>query len=85
MPTQSLTAVAKVDFKKPHPPLLITAGEKDHIIPPSLNRANFNKYKASPSMTELKEFKGRDHFLIGAPGWEEVADYALAWLNEKAA
>jgi hypothetical protein len=33
----------------------------------------------------LKEFKGRDHFLIGERGWEEVADCALAWLNEKVA
>jgi pimeloyl-ACP methyl ester carboxylesterase len=85
VPTQSLTSVAKVDFKKPHPPLLITAGENDHIIPPSLNRANFSRYKASHWITERKEFKGRDHFLIGERGWEEVGDYALAWLNEKAA
>jgi pimeloyl-ACP methyl ester carboxylesterase len=85
VPTQSLTGAAKIDFKKPHPPLLITAGQKDHIIPPSLNRANFNRYNASPSITELKEFKGRDHFLIGERGWEEVADCALAWLNEKVA
>jgi len=82
VPTQSLTAAAKVDFKKPHPPLLITAGEKDHIIPASLNRTNFNKYKASPSQTDFKEFARRDHFLIGERGWEEVADYTLAWLEK---
>jgi len=84
VPTQSLTSVAKVDFKKPHPPLLITAGEKDHIIPASLNRTNYNKYKASPSQTDFKQFDGRDHFGIGEKGWEEMADYSLAWL-EKAA
>ena len=84
VPTQSLTSVGKVDFKKPHPPLLITAGEKDNIVPASLNRTNYNKYKASPSLTDFKQFDGRDHFGIGEKGWEEIADYSLAWL-EKAA
>jgi pimeloyl-ACP methyl ester carboxylesterase len=60
---------------------LITAGEKDHIIPASLARSNFNRYKNSSSITEFKEFDGRDHFLIGSPGWQEVADYSLAWLE----
>jgi alpha-beta hydrolase superfamily lysophospholipase len=77
VPTSSLGAAGRVDFKKLHPPLLITAGEKDHIIPASLN-----KYKASSSLTDFKEFAGRDHFLIGSKGWEEVADYSLQWLEK---
>ncbi len=83
VPTQSLTSVAKVDFKKPHPPLLITAGEKDHIIPASLNKANYRKYRG-PSVTDFKEFPGRDHFVIGEKGWEEVADYCLSWMERVA-
>ena len=82
VPTSSLGAAGKIDFKKPHPPLLITAGEKDHIIPASLNKTNFNKYKASASQTDFKEFTGRDHFLIGSNGWQEVADYSLQWLEK---
>jgi len=82
VPIQSLTPVSRVDFKKPHPPLLITAGEKDHIIPASLNKANFKRYKASDSQTDFKQFAGRDHFLIGERSWEEVADYCLAWLEQ---
>jgi pimeloyl-ACP methyl ester carboxylesterase len=84
VPTQSLTSVAKVDFSKPHPPLLITAGERDHIVPASLNRTNYNKYKASSSLTEFKQFAGRDHFGMGEKGWEEIADYSLAWLDKVA-
>lgn len=84
VPTQLLTSVAKIDFKKPHPPLLITAGEKDHIIPASLNRTNYNKYKASTSVTDFKQFDGRDHFGIGEKGWEEIADYSLSWLEKTA-
>ena len=82
VPTQSLTSFARIDSKKPHPPLLITAGEKDHIIPASLNRTNYKKYRASSSQTDFKEFTGRDHFLIGSKGWEEVADYSLEWLEK---
>ena len=81
VPRESLTA--RVDFKKPHPPLLLIAGSADNIIPASLNQTNYAKYKASPSTTDFKEFAGRTHFIIGQQGWEQVADYVLAWLNEK--
>lgn len=80
VPTSSLGAAGKVDFRKLRRPLLITAGEKDHIIPVSLNRSNYQKYKG-PSVTDFKEFAGRDHFIIGERGWEDVADYCLAWLG----
>ncbi|HEY2979898.1 MAG TPA: alpha/beta fold hydrolase [Anaerolineales bacterium] len=84
VPTQSLTSVARLDFKTPHPPLLITAGERDHIIPASLNRSNYRKYAGSASVTDFKQFPGRDHFIIGEKGWEEVADYCLDWLEQTA-
>ena len=81
VPTSSLGTAGKVDFNRPRRPLLITAGEKDHIFPASLNRSNYQKYKG-PAVTDFKEFAGRDHFLIGSRGWEEVADYCLAWLDK---
>jgi len=80
---ESLTA--RVDFKKPHPPLLLIAGSADNIIPASLNKSNYARYKRSPSVTDFKEFAGRTHFTIGQKNWEEVADYILAWLDEKGA
>ena len=39
-----LTSAAKVDFKKSHPPLLITSGSEDTIIPAHLNIRNYNRY-----------------------------------------
>lgn len=81
MPRESL--MARVDFKKPHPPLLLIAGSADHIIPAALNRTNYTRYKASSSVTDFKEFEGRTHFIIGQDKWEEVADYILAWLSER--
>ena len=85
VPTQLFTSVARVDFKKPHAPLLITAGGKDHIIPASLNKTNYERYRSGNSVTDFKVFPGRDHYVIGEPGWQEVADFALSWLNQKAA
>jgi len=83
VPRESLGAVARIDFRKPHAPLLLTAGTEDHIVPASLNRTNHRKYRRSPSVTDFKEFPGRAHFIIGQKGWEEVADYVLAWLKGK--
>ena len=78
-----LFPVAKVDFKRSHAPLLFIAGEKDHLMPASLNRTNYERYKKkSSSLVEFKEFAGRGHYsIIGGQGWEEVADYALAWVQ----
>jgi alpha-beta hydrolase superfamily lysophospholipase len=81
VPRESLTA--RVDFKKPHPPLLLIAGLADNIIPASLIKTNYAKYKQSPSITNYKEFAGRAHFIIGQKGWEEVAAFVNTWLINK--
>jgi pimeloyl-ACP methyl ester carboxylesterase len=83
VPRESLGGIAKINFKKQHAPLLLIAGSDDNIIPPSLNKANYEKYRQSSSVTDFKEFAGRTHFIIGQTGWEEVADYVLTWLNDK--
>jgi alpha-beta hydrolase superfamily lysophospholipase len=80
VPRESLTA--RVDFKKPHPPLLLIAGSADNIIPASLNKSNYARYKTSSSLTDFKEFAGRTHFIVGQKNWEEIADYILSWLDE---
>jgi pimeloyl-ACP methyl ester carboxylesterase len=76
-----LTSAARIDFRRPHAPLLLIAGEKDHIMPASLNRRNFEKYrKGSTSVTDFKLFMGRAHYsILSGPRWQEVADYALDW------
>lgn len=76
-----LSSAAKVDFGKPHAPLLITSGSKDHIIPPHLNRRNFKKYKKNGSILDYKEFEGRNHYVVGQPTWKEDADYILNWIE----
>ena len=64
--------------------MLFIAFENDHIIPPKATRHNAEKYKGSKALTSFREFPGRPHF-PGAPGWEEVADYALEWALNPAA
>jgi pimeloyl-ACP methyl ester carboxylesterase len=78
------TAAAKIDFARPRPPLLMIAGAEDHIIPAVLNQKNFARYKKGPSITELKVFPGRDHWIIASDGWEEIADYVRGWIEKGA-
>jgi pimeloyl-ACP methyl ester carboxylesterase len=69
-----------VNFKNAaRAPLLLIAGEADRTIEPAMVRANYNRYRRSPAVTELKTFPNRTHLLVASPGWEEVADYALEW------
>jgi alpha-beta hydrolase superfamily lysophospholipase len=78
-----LTSAAAVDFNKAHPPLLLTSGSTDTIIPAHLNNRNFKKYKQrEDSILEYKEFEGRNHFVVGLPTWKEDADYILEWLDK---
>ena len=81
IPRSTLGKAGKIDFKKPHAPLLFIAGEKDHIIPSSLNRKNFKAYKDAGSKTDFKEFPNRSHYICGQAGWEEAAAYIAGWLK----
>lgn len=81
IPRSSTKKDGKIDFKKPHAPLLFIAGEKDHIIPSSLNKKNFNAYKYGNSKTDFKEFSGRTHYICGQENWQEVAKYIDEWIT----
>lgn len=76
------TAIARVDFNKPHLPLLFIAGTADHTIPESLNYKNFKKYSDKRSVTDYISFPGRNHFVIGQPGWQEIAIYIEDWIKK---
>jgi pimeloyl-ACP methyl ester carboxylesterase len=72
---------AKIDFKKPHAPLLILGGELDNIVPSALNEKNFKAYTDPASKREFKLLPGRTHYLCGQKGWEETADLVHDWLR----
>jgi pimeloyl-ACP methyl ester carboxylesterase len=66
IPRSMLTdSYGKINFRKPHSPLLFIAGEQDNIIPASLNLTNFKAYKDKNSIRQFKEFAGRTHFICG--------------------
>jgi len=73
-------ADTKVDFHKDdRAPLLVIGNSADHTVPASVSREAAHRLAKSKAVVDYKEFLGRPHFTAGAPGWEEVADYALDW------
>jgi len=82
IPRSGTKKQGRVDFKKKHVPLLFIAGEKDHIIPPSLNKKNAKAYKDLDSEVDLIEFEGRTHIICAQDGWEEVAAFILDWIDK---
>ncbi len=78
-----LSREAAVNFaNEARAPLLFIAGERDNVVPPGMNRANFTKYRSSKAITEFKEFPQRTHLSVVEPGWEEIADYAITWAEK---
>jgi pimeloyl-ACP methyl ester carboxylesterase len=64
-------------------PLLFISGSEDHLMPPKIQRSNAKHYK-SDTVTEVKEYEGKAHFLPAQEGWEDIADYALEWALSQA-
>ncbi|MTD17447.1 alpha/beta fold hydrolase [Nakamurella sp. YIM 132087] len=78
---------SKVDFgRADRAPLLVIAGEIDHVVPPAIAKAIVKRYRSSGSsaVVEYREFAGRTHRLVSQDGWEEIADLALDWALEHA-
>ncbi|MFJ4999054.1 alpha/beta hydrolase [Microbacterium sp. NPDC088619] len=74
--------VTHVDYARAdRAPLLLIAGQIDHVVPPTIVRAIEKKYRStgSPAIVDYKEYAGRTHRLVSQDGWEEIADYALTW------
>jgi pimeloyl-ACP methyl ester carboxylesterase len=77
-------AATRVNYRNDErAPLLLIAGSEDHTVPASVDRSTFRKYRYSTAITDFKEFPGRSHLTVAEEGWEEVAEYALAWANDR--
>jgi pimeloyl-ACP methyl ester carboxylesterase len=67
-----------VDESKVTCPTLVIAGSEDGITPASVVKKVANKYKA---VSTYKEFPNHSHWVIGEPGWQEIAQYVEGWLK----
>lgn len=76
-----LTRAAAVDFRKNHPPLLLTAGLSDHVIPAHLSRRVYNRYKKNGSVIDYMEFP-TNHGIITHKDWKTEASFIGNWINE---
>jgi alpha-beta hydrolase superfamily lysophospholipase len=77
-----LNPPTEVHFKNgDRAPLLIVGADRDHTVPASVARKQFEKYERSPATTDYVEFEGRPHLLMAAEGWEEVAASIDSWLD----
>jgi pimeloyl-ACP methyl ester carboxylesterase len=73
----------RVNFKNDNrAPLLLIAGENDHLVPAHAVQSNYEHHKASAARTDVQEFAGRAHLITADKGWEEVAEYIASWLDE---
>jgi len=74
-------SAAKINFSKDRPPLLLISGSRDKVIPASLIFANYEKYKSGKSITDYRDFKGRNHLLFKHPSWKDELEFILFWLR----
>ncbi|GAA1505004.1 alpha/beta hydrolase [Nocardioides humi] len=74
---------AKADNKaSDRGPMLVTAGELDHQVPPAISRATYERQaKNKSAVTEYVEIPGRGHSLTIDSGWEEVALLSLDFVR----
>lgn len=71
---------AGVDESRLTCPTLVIAGAEDRITPVSVVKKVADKYRAVAS---LKVFENHAHWVVGEPGWEDVAAYVHDWLEQK--
>ena len=69
---------SEVDADKVSCPLLLLAGAEDRISPPGTVERIAALYGKRATYEKLP---GMNHWLMGEPGWEAVADRALTWLG----
>ncbi len=66
----------KVDPSAVRAPVLALAGGRDAIHPPSTVATTAKRLGG-----EIRVFADMSHWLVGEPGWDDVADACLGWLD----
>lgn len=74
------TRATRVDEKKVKCPVLVLVGQEDRITPAPVVKRVAEKYKG---VSAYREFTGHAHWLIGEPGWQQIAATIDLWLGEQ--
>jgi pimeloyl-ACP methyl ester carboxylesterase len=61
-------------------PTLVVGAAEDRITPVSIVRRVARRY---PQAT-YREFPAHAHWVLGEPGWEQIATFCAEWLAEHA-
>jgi len=70
---------SSVDASKVKCPVLVISGSEDRITPASVVEKIAKKYEP---LSTYKSFENHAHWVIGEPGWQEIAEYISAWLDK---
>ena len=74
----------RTDTKNPkRGPLLVVSGEKDHTVPRAISHAAYKRQTKNSAVTEFAEIPGRGHSLVFDADWQDVAEVALAFLDNQ--
>ncbi len=66
----------RIDASRVTCPVLVVAGGQDRITPVAVVRKVALKYRAT-----YKEFPDHAHWVLGEPGWEDIAAFVGEWLG----
>jgi pimeloyl-ACP methyl ester carboxylesterase len=67
---------SRVDESQVTAPMLVIGGKQDRITPVTAVKKVVKKYNA-----DYQEFPDHAHWVVGEPGWQEVAEYVAGWLE----
>lgn len=73
-------AASRVDHAAVKCPMLVVGATEDRITPLAATRKVAKKY--GPQAT-FREFSGHAHWVIGEPGWEEIAGAVHRWMVDE--
>jgi pimeloyl-ACP methyl ester carboxylesterase len=78
---QAATTVNRLNYTRA--PLLLISATHDNLVPATLNEKNYQLYKHSTATTDYAVFADRSHLIVVQQGWQDVAEYAITWVERR--
>jgi len=70
---------SSVDESRITCPVLVVGAAEDRIVPAAVVRRVAHKYRA---VATYREFDRHAHWVVGEPGWQEIAGYVARWVKQ---